>query len=212
MTTGTGTAAAPAIVPTGDTNTGIFFPAADTIAFSDGGTESMRIDSSGKVLIGTTSNDTGGRLEVKQGSSETGIGIQSSGTDDSKLYFRTASGTYGGDILFNGSYVKVSSGTTERLRIDSSGNVGIGTTSPATKLDVNGKIRIGSGNDYQFDPTLLINGESTGSSGYIRFYTNSQERLRIDSSGNVGIGTASPTQKLSVIGKKQNWLHFKTKK
>jgi hypothetical protein len=53
ITTGTGTAAAPAIVPTGDTNTGVFFPAADTIAFSDGGTESLRINSSSNVSIGT---------------------------------------------------------------------------------------------------------------------------------------------------------------
>ena len=55
ITSGTGTAAAPAISPTGDTNTGIFFPAADTIAFSEGGAESMLIDSSGNVGIGTTS-------------------------------------------------------------------------------------------------------------------------------------------------------------
>jgi hypothetical protein len=44
-----GTAALPAITTTGDTNTGIFFPAADTIAFAEGGTEVMRIDSSGRV-------------------------------------------------------------------------------------------------------------------------------------------------------------------
>lgn len=50
-----GTAALPAITTIGDTNTGIFFPAADTIAFAEGGTESMRITSAGDVCIGTTS-------------------------------------------------------------------------------------------------------------------------------------------------------------
>jgi hypothetical protein len=46
-----GTAAAPAITTSGDTNTGIFFPAADTIAFAEGGIESVRFDSSGNVSI-----------------------------------------------------------------------------------------------------------------------------------------------------------------
>jgi hypothetical protein len=49
-----GSAAAPTITTTGDTNTGIFFPAADTIAFTEGGAEAMRIDSSGILLVGTT--------------------------------------------------------------------------------------------------------------------------------------------------------------
>jgi hypothetical protein len=50
-----GTAAAPAITTSGDTNNGIFFPAADTIAFTNAGAESARIDSSGHVLINATS-------------------------------------------------------------------------------------------------------------------------------------------------------------
>jgi hypothetical protein len=49
-----GSASSPSIARAGDLNTGIFFPAADTIAFSEGGVESMRIDASGNVVIGTT--------------------------------------------------------------------------------------------------------------------------------------------------------------
>jgi hypothetical protein len=61
-TVGAGSNTAPSITTTGDTNTGIFFPAADTIAFSEGGVESMRIDSSGNLGIGTSSPGT--RLDV----------------------------------------------------------------------------------------------------------------------------------------------------
>jgi hypothetical protein len=49
-----GTVSLPAITTTGDTNTGIFFPAADTIAFTEGGGEAMRITSAGAMLLGTT--------------------------------------------------------------------------------------------------------------------------------------------------------------
>jgi hypothetical protein len=54
-----GTVSLPSITTTGDTNTGIFFPAADTIAFAEGGAEAMRIDSSGQLMLGTaTSTNT----------------------------------------------------------------------------------------------------------------------------------------------------------
>jgi len=55
-TVAAGSAAAPSITPTGDSNTGIFFPSADTIAFGEGGSEAARIDSSGRLLIGTSSS------------------------------------------------------------------------------------------------------------------------------------------------------------
>ena len=54
LTIGAGTTALPSISPTGDSNTGIFFPSADTIAFAEGGAEAMRVDSSGRLLIGTS--------------------------------------------------------------------------------------------------------------------------------------------------------------
>ena len=54
-TVAAGTTSAPSISPSGDSNTGIFFPSADTIAFAEGGAEAMRIDSSSRLLVGTSS-------------------------------------------------------------------------------------------------------------------------------------------------------------
>ena len=59
-----GAVGTPSITTSGDTNTGIFFPAADTIAFTEGGAEAMRIDSSGNVMVGTTTS--GGKQTVTQ--------------------------------------------------------------------------------------------------------------------------------------------------
>jgi len=71
-----GSASTPALQPSGDTNTGIFFPAADTIAFAEGGVESARIDSSGRLLVGTSS-ESGNSLFTVRGNtgSATGAGV-----------------------------------------------------------------------------------------------------------------------------------------
>jgi hypothetical protein len=51
---GAGSASAPSLTAIGDTNTGVFFPTADTIGFAEGGVEAARIDSSGRLLVGTS--------------------------------------------------------------------------------------------------------------------------------------------------------------
>ena len=133
-----GTASTPAISPTGDANTGLFFPAADTIAFAEGGAEAMRIDSSGNVGIGTTSPDA--KLEVAVGDNG-GINIeQTSANIQGRLAFRDSDGTIAGQIAYdhNDNKLRIFTNEAERLRIDSSGNVGIGNTSPNRKLDVKG--------------------------------------------------------------------------
>jgi hypothetical protein len=72
-----GTVSAPGLTISGDTNTGIFFPAADTIAFAEGGTEAMRLDSSGNMGLGVTSPvarfDLGGDYKESVVTANTGI-------------------------------------------------------------------------------------------------------------------------------------------
>ena len=124
ITTGTGTAATPAIQPTGDTNTGIFFPAADTIAFSEGGAEAMRIDSSGNVGIGNTPSQ---KLDVNGASAIRGTLFLGDGS--SSVIRKLTSST---PLTF------ANQGGSAEMTIDSSGNVGIGETSILGRLSVKG--------------------------------------------------------------------------
>ena len=225
-----GTAASPAIQPTGDTNTGIFFPAADTIAFSEGGAESMRIDSSGNVGIGTSSPAT--QLQINSGATTysdqlrirntnygnadigVGSGIMAIATDTANITFHTSS-----NLGATGSAVP----NNERLRIDSSGNVGIGTTSPNSRLSITtSAATIASFDSTATDGGYITFSRSAVAKGYIGISSpliantfnndlgirsdanlilatgGNTERLRIDSSGNVGIGTSSPAAILEV--------------
>jgi hypothetical protein len=71
-----GAVGTPTIAPTGDLNTGIYFPAADTIAFVEGGVESGRFDSNGNLLIGTTTNTNSSRVVANGTISETVSSVQ----------------------------------------------------------------------------------------------------------------------------------------
>jgi hypothetical protein len=121
-----GTAATPAIRGT-DANTGIFFPAADTIAFSEGGVESMRIDSSGNVGIGTTSPV--GSVQIKR-TGDVSLRL----TGGSSTGFDISQGTDGVGYVYNRDNASVvfATNNTERMRLDSSGNLLVGTTENVT--------------------------------------------------------------------------------
>ena len=144
-----GSAAAPSITNSGDTNTGIFFPAADTIAFTEGGTESMRINSSGGLSIGTTTD--AGAYNILLGNSSyastpnfnalNSSGQTSFGTQGTTAYGALAAGD---GYIYTAKHVVLVSdsasgaikfatgaGAGEKMRLDSSGNLGLGVTPSA---------------------------------------------------------------------------------
>ena len=193
-----GSVSAPAVSFTGDTNTGIFFPAADTIAFSEGGVEAMRIDSSGNVGIGTSSPTA--KLDVTGTAAISGAVTLSGGTANGVAYLN------GSKVLTTGS----------ALTFDGT-NFGVGTNSPAQKLQV---VSASGGTTARFSNTNTGNfidfyetntstrlgyiGTTDGTNwtihndknGYLSFDLNNTEQARLTTTG-LGIGTSSPNYSLT---------------
>jgi hypothetical protein len=208
-----GTVSAPAITTTGDTNTGIFFPAADTIAFTEGGAEAMRINSSGNIQVGgqngaakvNVTGDLGYRLYNTAVTNQSDINFFDAQTLSISTYHASGSA-----IRFNTT--PSGGASTERMRIDSSGNLGIGITSPTQKIDVQGSIAIRDNylrilNTGTVTTFIGIGSALSGTAndtairndtGNILFGFSGTEVMRITSTGNVGIGTTAPTAPLHV--------------
>lgn len=155
-----GSAATPAIRGT-DANTGIFFPAADTIAFAEDGVEAMRIDSSGNVGIGTSSPGVS-RLNVQGTQSATlGTTAQFTLSSGQGFYLNSETGSINRIAVGTGEAMAFNIGSTERMRINSSGNLLVNWTGSATyKLFVSAD---SAGSDYP----AAFNNANTGSSNQI---------------------------------------------
>jgi hypothetical protein len=133
------------IIHSGDTNTAIRFPAADTVTVETSGAERLRVDSSGNVGIGTTS--PGAKLDVQTASGENYIRVSSATGQDGG--FRIAEGTTNKWLLYNiaasdALAIYDNTATAERLRIDASGNLGLGVTPSAWGTGVMRGLQIGS--------------------------------------------------------------------
>jgi hypothetical protein len=202
--------------------------ASTALTLQSAGTTAVTIDTSQRVGIGTTSTSNA-TLTVNNAdlTSPLYIGSQSDSLSWGGFFVNGATSSTAGNGIYGKSgasfYYNVATGlnhiwTTngvEKMRIDSAGNVGIGTTSPAAKFHSAGGV-IATGTASAFTATagivdtssgnvrLTATGADASTYGVMTFNRGSsnaglfQENMRIDSSGNVGIGTASPSNKLAV--------------
>jgi hypothetical protein len=157
-----------------------------------GGLERARIDSSGNLGIGTTTPTAyGGKLNVYGGdivvadiTTSSGASSPRIGSATQALVFKTNSG---------------SGSASEAMRIDGLGNLGIGTSAPSGKLEVRDTNATGvfsnSSTRYGFVQWENTGGEfriGTDGAFGLRFDTNAQRKMTIDSSGNLGVGDTPP--------------------
>lgn len=162
-TVSAGSASIPSISPSGDPNTGIFFPTTNTVAISTGGFEALRVTGIGSVGIGVTTPNS--RLTIKSfGASTTPLNIQNSGNTS---IFRISQSSGGSGIL----ELRDSTDKTYMTADSSTGFVGIGSTNPDSILYV------GFGDDAIINGSanarLVVNDSGTGQADvFVRNHVN----------------------------------------
>jgi len=197
-----GTAGAPSVTFIGDTDTGLYSPSANNVAISTNGAGRLFVDSSGNVLLGrSTLPSAGWPVAVHAGltaaSSDNSVQTQLWGYDGV-----AGIGTYTNtDFQFRIN-------NSERMRLDTSGRLGLGNSSPASPFHLgSSSISAGTGHYQQIETagnTMFLgigtdNSANINSNGILKFGAGSHTtRMTIDTSGQVGIGTTSPGRKLEI--------------
>jgi hypothetical protein len=221
LSTSNGTVGTPSINNSSDTNTGIYFPAADTLGLVTAGAERARVDATGLIGLGTsTPGSYGGRLNVYAGDvvladsgTSSGASAPRLGSSAQALVFKTDTGS--------GSAAEVA-------RFDGAGNLGIGANSPAAKVDIRNttgmRLNVTSaGSILQFNkdatPTIAsavgnaIPGGSVTDDMVFSAWNGSSwaEQARLDAAGNFAIGRTASSRlsvqdTLAVIGNSNSYI------
>jgi hypothetical protein len=184
-----GSATNPSISFVGDGNTGIYASAADQVSITTSGTERLRIDAAGQiesVSLGTAA------APAYSFTTDPNTGIYSPGADQ----------------------LAISTNGTGRLFVDASGNVGVGVSSPQHPVHIDGTsgavqfragvTYAGTGLDIKAtensDVTIDVNDSTKTVARALVFSQAGSERMRLDSSGRLGLGTSSPAALFHVVG------------
>jgi hypothetical protein len=205
-----GSAGAPTITFTGDTNTGIYSPGADQLALTTGGTERLRITSAGLVGVGTSVpgalvDISGSGNIIRLGDGTNTFDVRFKGPNNWATQLDTSADTF-----------SIQRNSTSFVTIDGAGRLGIGITSPSTSLQIGDGTGLRqayiTGNGYDLylgasggtafglasqAASLVFNNTSvplaigTLQSQPLVFGSANFERARIDSSGRLLVGTGS---------------------
>ena len=211
------------------TDLGIRAESSKNILFGIAGNEKLRIDSSGRLLIGTTTEGVvnGDDLTIAT-SGNTGLSIRSGTSSQGNIFF--SDGTSGADeyrgyfqYLHATNALLIGTDGSERARLTSEGKLGINISSPVTIIHANGNSTVGTSvtmtlqshdtanstagidllardNSNNNETCRVIAASGGAETVSLQFHTNDAEKMRITNDGKVGIGDASPDALLVIKG------------
>jgi hypothetical protein len=216
----TGTSSAAALIPTGSSvpTNGTYLPAANAVAIATNSTERLRIDSSGRLGLGTTTPNA--NLHVKSGTDKNTWIYSHPTYGNSLIGINDVGDTYTSLSIGASPLIFRTAGGTEAARIDSSGRLGIGNTGPGSYNAGFNQLVVGSSGDQG---VTIVSGTSNsgtiafadgtsgadayrgyvqyqhGSTNALVFATDGSERFRCDSSGRLLVGTTTATANGGVL-------------